>query len=118
MVTHTGDQELSNVSRRCLDKIRRVDISLYLLIFSILAHLKHPHVVSLQESFFDPSEEKLFIVQVLVILAMKWLCLVAMLLLLDGAEFDVKNNTDLGGCYPLRLKVEVDLLRSSQRHVA
>lgn len=30
---------------------------------SILAHLKHPHVVSLQESFFDPSEEKLFIVQ-------------------------------------------------------
>ena len=36
---------------------------------------------------------------------MKWLRLVAMLLLLDGAEFDVKNNTDLGGCYPLRLKV-------------
>lgn len=30
---------------------------------SILAHLKHPHVVSLQESFFDPSEEQLFIVQ-------------------------------------------------------
>lgn len=29
MVTHTGDQELSNVSRRCLDKIRRVDISLF-----------------------------------------------------------------------------------------
>ena len=32
--------------------------------FSILAHLKHPHVVSLQESFFDSSEELLFIVQV------------------------------------------------------
>ncbi|XP_020631009.1 serine/threonine-protein kinase Nek1-like [Orbicella faveolata] len=31
---------------------------------SILAHLKHPHVVSLQESFFDSSEELLFIVQV------------------------------------------------------
>ncbi|XP_078363568.1 serine/threonine-protein kinase Nek1-like isoform X2 [Oculina patagonica] len=30
---------------------------------SILAHLKHPHVVSLQESFFDSSEELLFIVQ-------------------------------------------------------
>ena len=28
-VTHTGDQELSNLSRRCLDKIRRVDISLF-----------------------------------------------------------------------------------------
>lgn len=30
---------------------------------SILAHLKHPHVVSLQESFFNSSEELLFIVQ-------------------------------------------------------
>ncbi|CAH3161385.1 unnamed protein product [Porites lobata] len=30
---------------------------------SILAQLKHPHVVSFQESFFDPSEETLFIVQ-------------------------------------------------------
>lgn len=30
---------------------------------SILAHLKHPHVVSLQESFFDSSDELLFIVQ-------------------------------------------------------
>ncbi|KAJ7380843.1 hypothetical protein OS493_007233 [Desmophyllum pertusum] len=30
---------------------------------SILAHLKHPHVVLLQESFFDSSEEQLFIVQ-------------------------------------------------------
>ena len=57
--------------------------------------MKHPHVVSLQESFFDPSEEKLFIVQVLVILAMKWfISLVAMLLLLDEAEFDGKNDTD------------------------
>lgn len=34
------------------------------LLCSILAHLKHPHVVSLQESFFDSSEELLFIVQV------------------------------------------------------
>ena len=32
--------------------------------FSLLAHLKHPHVVALQESFFDPAEEQLFIVQV------------------------------------------------------
>lgn len=32
--------------------------------FSILAHLKHPHVVALEESFFDPAEEQLFIVQV------------------------------------------------------
>jgi len=31
---------------------------------SLLAHLKHPHVVALQESFFDPAEEQLFIVQV------------------------------------------------------
>ncbi|XP_074617510.1 serine/threonine-protein kinase Nek5-like isoform X3 [Acropora palmata] len=30
---------------------------------SLLAHLKHPHVVALQESFFDPAEEQLFIVQ-------------------------------------------------------
>ncbi|PFX18571.1 Serine/threonine-protein kinase Nek1 [Stylophora pistillata] len=30
---------------------------------SILAHLKHPHVVSLQEYFFDSSEELLCIVQ-------------------------------------------------------
>ena len=29
MVTHTGNQELSNLSRRCLDKFRRVDISLF-----------------------------------------------------------------------------------------
>lgn len=30
---------------------------------SILAHLKHPHIVSLQEYFFDSSEELLCIVQ-------------------------------------------------------
>ena len=41
-----------------------------------------------------------------------------MLLLLDETEFDGKNDTDWGGCYPLRVKVEVDLPRSSQKHVA
>lgn len=30
---------------------------------SILAHLKHPHVVSLQEYFFNSSEDLLYIVQ-------------------------------------------------------
>ena len=44
--------------------MRFVFINKCFCIFSILAHLKHPHVVSLQESFFDSSEEQLFIVQV------------------------------------------------------
>ena len=32
MVTHTGDQELSKLSRRCLDKIRSIDIIYFLWI--------------------------------------------------------------------------------------
>ena len=35
----------------------------YFVHFRILSQLKHPHIVSYHESFFDPSEEYLYIIQ-------------------------------------------------------
>ena len=61
---------------------------------SILAQLKHPHVVSFQESFFDPSEETLFIVQVLVIWYTSYEMVMLVAIIIGWVEFDVKNYTD------------------------
>ena len=61
---------------------------------SILAQLKHPHVVSFQESFFGPSEETLSIVQVLVIWYTSYEMVMLVAIIIGWVEFDVKNYTD------------------------
>ena len=102
-MTSRGDWEIGALSRRLPDKSGGLAFSLdtwHILLYficcflSILAQLKHPHVVSFQESFFDPSEETLFIVQVLVIWYPSYEMVMLVAIIIGWVEFDVKNYTD------------------------
>ena len=95
LVPYPGDSQINQEGWRFLWILDSYYFYYFICCFlSILAQLKHPHVVSFQESFFDPSEETLFIVQVLVIWYPSYEMVMLVAIIIVWVEFDGKNYTD------------------------